>query len=177
MWPYALALPACALLAVLALRRRFVIVTVTGDSMFPTLSPGDSVLVRRVGPGQLRRGHIAVVEMSNADGDWPAPPRGTVRRHQWMIKRVAALPGDPVPEGCLPEVALGRLVPEGVLFVLGDNATSSHDSRHLGYLPSERLLGIVIRRVHAEPFDCTRYPTRGSAASAPRQFLNAPDEH
>jgi signal peptidase I len=167
---HGLALAACALLAALALRQRFVIVTVTGDSMVPALAPGDRVLVRRVRPSQLRRGQVAVVEMPDANGDWAAPLRGPVSRHQWMIKRVAALPGDPIPEGCLPEVAdvPGRLVPDGKLFVLGDNVTSSYDSRHLGYLPSERLLGIVICRVHSEPFDDTRYPTSGSAASPDR---------
>ncbi len=171
MWWYALVLTAGTLLAVLALRQRFVIVTVSGDSMVPALSPGDRVLVRRVRPGQLRRGQVAVVEMPDPKGDWAAPLRGPVSRHQWMIKRVAALPGDPVPEGCLPEVtdAPGRLVPGGKLFVLGDNVASSHDSRHLGYVPSERLLGIVIRRVHAEPFDDTRYPMSDSAISPTKQ--------
>jgi signal peptidase I len=165
MWRYAFALAACTLLAVLALRQRFVIVTVNGDSMVPALAPGDRVLVRRVRPSQLRRGQVVVVEMPDANADWTAPLRGPVSRHRWMIKRVAALSGDPIPEGCLPEVAdvPGRLVPNGKLFVLGDNITSSHDSRHLGYLPSERLLGIVIRRVHSEPFNDTGYPTSGSA--------------
>lgn len=167
MWWYAIALAACTLLAALTLRLRFVVITVTGDSMFPALAPGDRVLVRRVRPSQIHRGQVAVVEKPDAGGDWTAPLRGPVGHHQWMIKRVAALPGDPVPEDCQPEVAdvPGRLVPDGKLFLLGDNITSSHDSRHLGYVPSERLLGIVIRRVHSEPFDPTRYPTSDSAAS------------
>jgi len=167
MWRYGLALAAGTLLALVTLRQRFVIITVTGDSMVPALSPGDRVLVRRVRPGQLRRGQVAVVEMPDGNGDWTAPLRGPVSRHQWMIKRVAALPGDPIPRGCLPGAAdaAGRLIPDGKLFVIGDNATSSYDSRQLGYLPSERLLGIVICRVHAEPFDITRYPTGNSALS------------
>ena len=66
-----------------------------------------------------------------------------------MIKRIAAVPGDPRPGGCLPvtEELAGRLVPPGQLVVLGDNAAWSQDSRQLGYIPGERLLGIVVRRI------------------------------
>lgn len=164
---YGLALVTGTLLALVTLRQRFVIITVTGDSMVPALAPGDRVLVRRVRPGQLGRGQVAVVEMPDGNGDWTAPPRGPVSRRRWMIKRVAALPGDPLPPGCLPGAADdgGRLVPDGQLFVIGDNATSSYDSRQFGYLPGERLLGIVMCRVHAEPFDVTRYP--GNSAVSP----------
>ena len=42
MWRYGLALAAGTLLALVTLRQRFVIITVTGDSMVPALSPGDS---------------------------------------------------------------------------------------------------------------------------------------
>ena len=152
MWRYLLGLSACTLVAALALRQRFVVVTVNGDSMMPTLAPGDRVLVRRARISQLRRGQIAVVEMPGADGDWSMSLRGPAGRRQWMIKRVAALPGDPTPEGCPREAAdlPGQLVPDGKLVVLGDNAASSHDSRHIGYLPGERLLGIVVRRIASE---------------------------
>ena len=47
MWHYLLGLAAGMLLTTLALRQRFAVVTVTGDSMMPTLAPGDHVLVRR----------------------------------------------------------------------------------------------------------------------------------
>ena len=139
--------------------------------MVPALSPGDRVLVRRVRLSQFHRGQVAVVEMPDGNGDWTTPLSGPASDRRWMIKRVAALPGDPMPGGRPPEAAdvPGRVVPDGKLFLVGDNAASSYDSRHLGYLPSERLLRIVICRVHSEPFDDTRYPTSPTAVSPARQ--------
>lgn len=142
-------LAACALLAVLAIRHRFTVVTVTGDSMMPTLAPGDRVLVSRARSGRLRRDQVVVVEMPGVDGDWATPPRGPARRREWMIKRVAAVPGDPRPKDSLPVTAdqPGRLVPPGKFVVLGDNSAWSRDSRQIGYIPGERLLGVVVRRI------------------------------
>lgn len=37
------------------------------------------------------------------------------------------------------------MVPPGMFMVLGDNAAWSHDSRVIGCVPAERLLGVVIR--------------------------------
>jgi signal peptidase I len=130
-----LGLVGCGVLATLMLRRRFTVVTVTGDSMLPTFGPGDRVLVRRVRIGRLRRGQVVVVEMPGTS--------------EWMIKRVAALPGDPRPADCLPatEEPVERCVPRGKLVVLGDNPPWSQDSRQIGYVPGDRLLGVVVRPI------------------------------
>lgn len=138
MWRHLLWPLAFALLAGLALRRQFTVVTVTGDSMMPTLAPGDRVLVRQARLSRLRRGQVVVMEMP-----------GLVADRAWAIKRVAAVPGDPRPADCLPETAgpPGRLVPPAKLVVLGDNSAWSQDSRQLGYFPGDRLLGVVVRRL------------------------------
>jgi len=147
---YLLGLAAAALLAALALRREFALIAVTGDSMMPALAPGDRVLVRRVSLGRLRPGQIVIAEMPGTEGYGAAPPNGPVSG-DWMIKRVAAVPGDPRPEDILPATAgpPGPLVPAGRFVVLGDNAAWSHDSRHIGYIPGDRLLGIAVRRLPA----------------------------
>ncbi len=131
------------------LRKRAAVVTVDGDSMRPALSPGDRVLVRRVGAGRLRPGQVAVVEQPSDDGDWRTPPRGPVSRRRWVIKRVAAVPGDPQPKACQTATidSPGELVPVGKLVLLGDNPDWSYDSRQFGYFPAERLLGVVVRRM------------------------------
>jgi len=152
-WGYLLGagLPVLALgLALVLLRRRITLVTVTGESMRPAFRAGDRVLVRRARVGQLRLGQVVVVEEPGEKGTWQTPPpRGRVDRHQWMIKRVAALPGDERPEGLLPATAgpPGPRVPADAIVLLGDNAARSYDSRQLGYVPGDRLLGVVLRRV------------------------------
>jgi signal peptidase I len=138
-WPLLAALGGLAAGAVL-LRRRLAIVTVTGRSMEPALADGDRVLVRRVALRSVRTGQIVVIEAPGMRGTWAtAPPHWDLGR-EWMIKRVAATPGQAVPSG-LPAAS----VPDGSLFVLGDNATMSMDSRYLGYIPGDRVLGIVVR--------------------------------
>jgi signal peptidase I len=66
-----------------------------------------------------------------------------------VIKRVAAVPGDPRPEACAPATAdlPDRVAPSGKLVQFGDNAAWSYDSRQLGYLPAERLLGVVVSQI------------------------------
>jgi type IV secretory pathway protease TraF len=63
-----------------------------------------------------------------------------------MIKRVAAVPGEPVPEAVWPAVAAigGQSVPAGSLVVLGDNTADSKDSRTIGYIPADRVLGVML---------------------------------
>jgi signal peptidase I len=143
---------AMMVLGVLLVRRRLAVVEVAGPSMQPTLTTGDRVLVRRAKIGDLRSGLIVVVEQPRPDGGWAGPPpRWPPGKREWLIKRVAALPGDPRPA----DVPLSDLehdnavVPYGMFVVLGDNAARSHDSRMIGCIPAERLLGIVIRPLNA----------------------------
>ena len=57
---------------------------------------------------------MVVVEKPDGDGNWPPGPPG-----QWMIKRLAALPGDPVPAhlATLPEPLTGTVDTIGRLVV------------------------------------------------------------
>ncbi|MEU8588819.1 S26 family signal peptidase [Streptomyces sp. NPDC048664] len=116
---------ACAL----ALRRAFVLVTVEGGSMEPTLLDGDRVLVRRT--RAFRRGDVVVIPVP----DGPRAPREV----PWLVKRVSAIAGDPAADGC-------PAVPSGHLAVLGDNPRSL-DSRAFGTVPSRTALGVAIRRM------------------------------
>jgi signal peptidase I len=126
------------------LRRRYALVEVDGASMEPAYTGGDRVVVRRVPAAALRTGDAVVVERPTGPGRWSGPPGRRVTGRRWMIKRVAALPGEPVP----PRVhAAEPVVPPGRMVVLGDNPAASYDSRGFGYLPAERLLGVVVRRV------------------------------
>jgi signal peptidase I len=131
-----------------ALRRRIAIVAVVGPSMQPTLIAGDRVLVRRATIDEVRTGQIIVFEKPDGDGTWATEPlRWPVGRREWMIKRVAAVPGDPLPAAMASATACTTepSVPAGKLVVLGDNADRSFDSRKIGFIPAERLLGVMLR--------------------------------
>ncbi|NUR28023.1 MAG: hypothetical protein HOV83_19635 [Catenulispora sp.] len=127
------------------LRRRWVLVTVTGISMTPELQPGDRLLVRRCGIAELKIGDIVVLEPPR-----PLTPSGvviTVRPRPatpWKVKRVAALPGDPVPPQARAASGGRRIVPDGTLIVFGDS-DASRDSRHIGLYPGDRILGVATR--------------------------------
>jgi signal peptidase I len=116
-------------------RRRWLVVTVDGISMQPAYVSGDRLLVRRTNLWSIRRGQVVVIAATGLiDVDM-------------LVKRVAALPGDPVPPGVpspgVPERA--PVVPANHFVVLGDNTAASHDSRALGCIPARALVGVVLR--------------------------------
>ncbi|GAA3211783.1 S26 family signal peptidase [Actinocorallia longicatena] len=132
-------------------RRRYVAVTVSGASMEPSFHHGDRVLVRRGRTGTP--GQVVVAEHPVMGRPWAEPPlsgSASVRAlagRSWMIKRVVAVEGDPVPRlDVLAAAGEGR-VPPGSLVLIGDNAEASADSRFFGYFPAERVLGVAVRRL------------------------------
>ncbi|MFC9440467.1 S26 family signal peptidase [Nocardia sp. NPDC057030] len=130
-----------ALLAAGALfvaRRMLVLVNVTGASMEPTLRDGDRILVRRRGPGGLRRGRIVVLMApAAAQGpDWQCPG--------WHVKRVVALPGDPLPADVPAPDGTG-LVPRDSVVVFGDNPFGG-DSRNWGPYRVDGFVGTLVCR-------------------------------
>jgi signal peptidase I len=110
-------------------------VTVRGASMVPAYRHGDVVLARRCRLVDVRVGQVVVV-------GWPAAPPGS--RH-WLIKRVAAVSGDPLPSP-VGAPGTGR-TPPGTLVVLGDNG--GLDSRTFGPLDAGYLRAVVVRRIRS----------------------------
>jgi signal peptidase I len=138
------------LVVLLWLRRRLVVVRVEGPSMQPTFRPGEWVLVRRVDPTGIRHGDVVVVERPDQPGrQQPVTSTGRIRRRSWMVKRVLAVSGEPVPASVAAGLGISAtsLVPPGHLALIGDNLSASYDSRALGFFPTERTLGIVVRRL------------------------------
>lgn len=141
----ALLVLALFVIAIWLLRRSLFAVTVEGGSMEPTLVAGDRLLARRVPAFALCPGQIVIIEKASPVGGWHWDDTGTTRitDGHWMIKRVAAVPGDPVPPGIA--AASGVRVPPGSIVVLGDNREASIDSRELGLIPVTRVLGVSLR--------------------------------
>lgn len=113
-------------------------VVVDGLSMFPTLQDRQRVLVCKADwlVGALKKGDIVVIK---SDG-----PTG------YIIKRISRMGGELVDSWNSPEswpVENGPYkVPEGEVFVLGDNYAHSEDSRKFGPVPVTQILGKVIMR-------------------------------
>ncbi|HVD13157.1 MAG TPA: S26 family signal peptidase [Actinomycetota bacterium] len=121
------ALAALAAGVVLAARRaRLEPMLVQGESMLPTLRPGQRIAV---GPPKrpLRRGAVVVVRHPARDG-------------LEVVKRVVGLPGERVhlADGH-PDAVLG---PDEYL-VLGDHREASTDGRAFGPVGWERIVGVV----------------------------------
>lgn len=135
------------------LRRNLLVVQVSGASMAPTLKDRNRILVRRCPIDRIQRGDIVVL----ASG----PPR-----HYWLVKRVVALAGDPMPAGVPDGPARGsasvgqiyqvaedpmspigiRRVPEGTVVVIGDGPMS-WDSRNTGPYPEKAVIGRLVCRL------------------------------
>lgn len=135
--------------------RQVVQCIVPSESMLPTLEVGDRMFVRPQPPDYVPAvGDIIV--FSNPERT-PIEKAGDL--DNLMVKRVVALPGQrvevrlgrvwingsPLTEPFLNEPILYRwapeTVPEGHLFVLGDNRNRSRDSHVWGFLPRSHLVG------------------------------------
>jgi signal peptidase I len=125
----------------LLVRRTLIVTTVDGDSMEPALRSGDRVLVRRT--RRARRGQVVML-------GYPEVPSGADTTGQYLIKRIVAVGGDRLDETWaapdLVEIG-GQVVPHGHSVVLGDNRPSSWDSRHYGFVPRARVVGVMLRKL------------------------------
>lgn len=141
---------AAAVAATLAVaRRHLVVVRVIGESMTPTLRAEDMVLVWRGGRRRIRAGSVVVFPQPQG---LRTPTGGLAvgrpERWPWVIKRVAAVPGDAVPESVRGVVRGTAVVPPGHLVLLGDGSQST-DSRTWGFLPVSQVMGAVVWRLPA----------------------------
>jgi len=145
---------------------------IPSGSMEPTLEPGDRVLVQKVVYGPDRGDIIVFSDPQGRPGPdrgivggfvhWLSSTLGIERpEHEDFIKRVIGLPGEtvelrdgrlfvegvPIPQPYLKGAVDTRdygpvRVPEGALFVLGDNRLNSNDSRFgLGFVPVDKVVG------------------------------------
>jgi len=135
---------------------------IPSGSMEPTLEKGDRVLVNKLSYDlhDVNRGDVVVFELEpDAVG-----PDGI----KDLIKRVVGLPGDvietrdgvvyvndePLDEPYLPDGTLTgdpsngqnpsierQTVPDGHVYVLGDNRSNSADSRYRGPIPIDSIVG------------------------------------
>jgi len=129
---------------------------IPSESMITTLEVGDRVLVNKLSYDvhDLNRGDVVVFERPPGLPSGPNDPKD-------LIKRVIGLPGDTVvakdgeiyindqrlEEPYLADTTatynldIPVTVPEGQVWVMGDNRTNSEDSRVFGPIESDTIVG------------------------------------
>lgn len=152
-WPRALRFTAgCAAVVLAAVLLSLFVVRlafVEGPSMENTLRGGDWMVVWQPGYHPAA-GDIVVTDKRN-----PLQTRLTKRviatgGQQLEIRGGAVyIDGEPLNEPYLKEASwaaqpLQLTVPEGQVFLMGDNRNASRDSREIGCLPEEQLMGKVV---------------------------------
>lgn len=128
---------------------------IPSDSMLPNLEVGDRLVVEKVSY-YLHAPHPGDIVVFNPP---PQLQRLGFQPHQAFIKRTIALPGQtvevrdgkvfvdgqPLQEDYIAEPPNYTLepqtVPEGMVFVMGDNRNNSNDSHIWGFLPQQNIIG------------------------------------
>lgn len=149
-WEWTKALVIAIGLAFLIRYFLFAPIVVDGSSMEPTLFEGDRMIVNKM--GKLDRFDIIVFHASE-EKDY--------------IKRIIGLPGDRIEykddvlyingeqydepyldelkkqilDGQLTQDFIVEEIPEGQIFVMGDNRKASKDSRHIGTVKIDEVIG------------------------------------
>jgi len=138
----------------------FVPVIVEGESMMPTLHNADRMIVSKISNyiGELERGDIVVFHATESKDYIKrviAIPGDTLEYREDMLyineepvdepyldEFRAQMNGFPLTENFTLEQVTGEtVVPEGAYFVMGDNRQNSKDSREIGFVEKEEIVG------------------------------------
>lgn len=147
------------ILAFLCTNFLFAPTTVKGESMSPTFEDKDKVLISKI--SEIERFDIIVFNAPDADeryikrviglpGDTIEMDNdilyvnGKAYKEKYLDENRKETPLSKLTENFTLEELTGETkVPEGKLFVLGDNRLESYDSRRFGFIASEEVIGEV----------------------------------
>ncbi|GGA67759.1 signal peptidase I [Ornithinibacillus halotolerans] len=156
LWQWTKALIIAILIAFLIRTFLFTPVIVKGSSMEPTLHNKERMIVTKL--GEPERFDIVVFQKSETE-DYIKRVIGLPGDRVEYRDDILYINGIPYEEPyldtfkeevdgpltgsfTLEETAVGsEVVPEGHLFVLGDNRQNSRDSRHIGAIPMDKVIG------------------------------------
>ncbi|KMY53597.1 signal peptidase I [Bacillus sp. FJAT-27231] len=140
-----------------AIIRYFIIapIVVDGESMMPTLNDGDWMIVNKLGEPQRfdivvfhapeHKDYIKRVIGLPGDKveykDDKLYINGKYYKEPYLDEYKEQEPGPLTPDFTLQDITGEETVPKGEIFVLGDNRLYSKDSRHIGTIKIDEVVG------------------------------------
>ncbi|MFD1862455.1 signal peptidase I [Planococcus sp. FY231025] len=137
----------------------FTPIVVDGESMMPTLEHGDRMIVNKIGysVGEPDRFDIIVFHapeekdyikrVIGLPGDHVAYENdqlyinGEAVEEPYLDTYKQGITGTLTEDFTLEDITNQSTIPEGYVFVMGDNRRQSKDSRHIGIVPIEEVIG------------------------------------
>lgn len=159
-WEWLKAVLIALLLAFLIRYFLFAPIVVDGQSMMPTLQDSDRLIVNKIGYTISKPERFDIIVFhATLEKDYIKRVIGLPGDTIIYENDALYLNGEPVEESYLAEYQKNayslpltgdftledftgsKVVPEGHLFVLGDNRQHSKDSRHIGFIPYDSVVG------------------------------------
>ncbi|NLY80300.1 MAG: signal peptidase I [Lysinibacillus sp.] len=160
-WEWTKALVIALLIAVIIRYFLFTPIVVDGDSMMPTLKDGDKMIVNKIGYRIGGPDRFDIVVFHAPEGkDYIKRVIALPGEHIEYKDDQLYINGEPIDEPYLEEyksqLSEGNLtqdftlqdidptldvIPEGYVFVMGDNRRFSKDSRHIGIVSQKEIIG------------------------------------
>jgi signal peptidase I len=160
-WEWTKALVVAFGIAVIIRYVLFTPIVVDGDSMMPTLKDGDRMIVNKIGYKIGKPDRFDIVVFHAPEGkDYIKRVIALPGEHIEYKDDQLYINGEPIEEPYLDEyksqLTDGQLtqdfslqdidptlevIPEGYVFVMGDNRRYSKDSRHIGIVSEEEIIG------------------------------------
>lgn len=137
----------------------FTPIVVDGESMMPTLEHGDRMIVNKIGYNIGNPGRFDIIVFhAPEEKDYIKRIIGLPGDHIAYEDDQLYINGEPIDEPYLDEYKQGingtltedftleekinaSTIPEGTVFVMGDNRRASKDSRIIGVVPMEEVVG------------------------------------
>lgn len=161
LWEWIKALVIAFVIAVLIRYILFTPIVVDGDSMMPTLKDGDRMIVNKIGYTIGKPDRFDIVVFHAPEGkDYIKRviglPGDTIEYKDDQLYINGKAYDEPYLDEYKSQITEGTLtqdftlqeidptldvIPEGYVFVMGDNRRYSKDSRHIGIVSQEELIG------------------------------------
>jgi len=161
LWEWVKALVIAFVIAVLIRYILFTPIVVDGDSMMPTLNDGDRMIVNKIGYKLGEPDRFDIVVFHAPEGkDYIKRviglPGDTIEYKDDQLYINGKAYDEPYLDEYKSEITEGTLtqdftlqeidptlevIPEGYVFVMGDNRRYSKDSRHIGIVNEDELIG------------------------------------